>query len=859
MLRLLRQISLRQLRASWGRSSLVVGGIATGVSLIVAIQIINTSVLTNFRQTLETIAGPAALQVTLGVGEIGFPEDVLEVVRADRDVVAAVPLVMGTVALASDPADTLQLFGADLTSEEDLERYQVKLTTDRRGILSSLNDPKWIALTASYAGPRNLRLGERLRLSTPQGIQDLTLRGLLEAEGLGQVFGGRMALMDLPAAQLLLSKEGRLDQIDLLLRPEADVETMQGRLAAVLPAQLTVSRPAQRAALYDNTLRSFQWMLTGLSLLCLVAGVYIIYNTASTGAVHRALVIAGLKSIGADAGQLFRLLMLEALVLGLMGAGIGIPIGIALARLLTGMVAESMGVIFQLRFAIERLAIPLPQLLLIGGLGVAAALFASRFAARRVTALDPLQVMRADPSSLGARVSPQRLVLWWLALVLVASAALLLEVRFKSIAWGNFGSTLWFASSVVIAIPLVTSLGAILSRSLRRLAPAEGSVAAESLLRSPMRTGVTVAAVTLILTVAITLRSMAVSHRESVRSYFIEGFLSSDLAVTAVVTEGGWLESPLPGELVAELRSIPGIRTVEAIRIFPGHLYRGQRIAIAGATDGLFDPERYPAWWYRAGDPAQAAEALRAGQGANVSASFADRFGVQLGDRIELDAPTGKVSLRVVGVVPDYISDRGAVAVSSRLLADRWQDASVNRIHVFVDTGVPTETVRRLILERLSSRHRLKVLTMSEGVAYLADKIDRAYAFTYAIQLLIVVVTVAGVFDLLLASIWERRRELALWRVIGAAEGTIRRSVVLESATIGMLGSVLAVPVGLVTAWTWVGINYRYLLGYYVDVHFAFGTALWCILLALVMTVVAGYLAARHATRQPVLEGIQVQ
>src|ERR1043165_9704432 len=113
MFRLLRQISLRQLRASWGRTSLVVGGISTGVSLIVAINVINASVLENFQDTIELIAGPAQLEVTLGVGEVSFPESVARDVGKDRDVAAAVPLVLGVLAFADDPSETLELFGAD--------------------------------------------------------------------------------------------------------------------------------------------------------------------------------------------------------------------------------------------------------------------------------------------------------------------------------------------------------------------------------------------------------------------------------------------------------------------------------------------------------------------------------------------------------------------------------------------------------------------------------------------------------------------------------------------------------------------------------------------------------------------------
>src|SRR5262249_4787140 len=137
--------------------------------------------------------------------------------------------------------------------------------------------------------------------------------------------------------------------------------------------------------------------------------------------------------------------------------------------------------------------------------------------------------------------------------------------------------------------------------------------------------------------------------------------------------------------------------------------------------------------------------------------------------------------------------------------------------------------------------------------------IDEAYACTAAIQLLMVVVTLAGVFDLLLADLWERRRELALWRVIGADDRVVRRSVVIESATIGALGAVLGLVVGGGTTWMWVRLNYRHLLGYDLDLHFAVGTTIWFVALVLVATTAAGWVAARHATRQPILEGIQVE
>lgn len=202
MLRLLRKVSCRQLRANWGRAFLVVGGIASGVALIVAVNVVNTSIVENFRRTIDLVAGPAQLEVTLGVGELGFEESVVDTVRADPDVTAAVALVRGTVSLADHPEDTLQLFGADLVAEEDLDRYQIT-TADRGQVLRALDDPSSILVTEQFAAERQLQVGQALRLSTPEGIRELTIRGLLRAEGLAAAFGGHLAVMDLPAARRL--------------------------------------------------------------------------------------------------------------------------------------------------------------------------------------------------------------------------------------------------------------------------------------------------------------------------------------------------------------------------------------------------------------------------------------------------------------------------------------------------------------------------------------------------------------------------------------------------------------------------------------------------------------------------------
>lgn len=860
MLRLLRQISLGQLPALRGRALLVIGGVAVGTTLIVAVDLVNRSVLDGFEMRMREIAGPADLTIQLGIGEIGFPEEIADSLSDGDEVAAAVPMVRGTLELlvAASPASgiVLHLFGVDLVAEQALARYGTRLVTERRDASEALVDIRSIFLSERVAADHGLSVGDTVRVSSPRGFVTLTLRGLLEPQGFARAYGGDVAVMDIAAAQWLLDKEGRVDQIDVLLADDVDPAVAALRISRRLPETLRVSSPEIHLADYASVVSSFQAMLSALSLLCLVTGIYVIYNTTTTAAIQRTPTMAELRLLGASRGMLYRLMLAESFVLGALGSLLGAAVGVPLARLLAGTITGSMGVIFQLRFPFEHLAVDGARLAWLIIAGVVTAVFASAFAARRMSGLDPLAQLRGGVDAVPAQPSSTRLVAWWAVLLAVSICAFVLEDLYHSIAWGNFGSTLWNASVIVIATPIVMAVAAPGTEALSRLGGAAGRVAAASVFRAPARTGVTTAAIALILTIATILSSLVLSCRESLRSYF-EGVLRADLTVSAVTTEGGWLETPLSRSLAFELEAIDGVAAVETARGLSGQVYRDTRIGILALSDGLFDASRVPGGWHRQGDPFEAEGALIGGSGALLSESLSDRFDLNLGDVIELDSPRGVVDLDVVGVVPDYLSDRGSVILHRDVLSQWWSDESVNRLLVSVAPSADPAVVRGRILRELGSRYRLKVLELRDLLAYHTGLIDEAFAVMNSVQLLIVIVAIAGILDLLVSRIVERRRELGVWRLIGANHRLLRNSVVLEATTIGLIGIVLGLLTGLVTAWLWVRVHFRELLGYYVDFHFAGGAAAWYALLVLVMSLLAGYLAASGAIRLPLLEAIR--
>lgn len=856
MLRLLRQVSLRDYRAATGRLALMIGGIAIGVALIAALGIINASVLSNFRASLERAAGKAALQVVLGTGEIGFDEGLVAVAERDPGVANAFGMVRGTLVADDGSGEVLQLFGVDLVSEA-IDSYDVAVVGEDVDELELLNDPTSVLLTEDYARRRGIAVGDRVAFAGPTGVQRLHVRRLLRAEGLATIFGGNLAVMDLPAAQRLLAKEGRVDQIDVLVRSDRATEGVRARLEDALPDSLTVMRPASRGERFERVIGAFQAMLDGLSLLCLLAGVFIVYNTSATAVTQRARDLAVLIAVGAERGAILGLVLLEALLIGAIASAIGIAVGVGLARVLLHLVAQSMGVIYQARFPVEAFTVTWGALAWFLFVGTSSALVAALVPAWKASRLDPLELMKPDFREKLAITAPNRLLLLaGGAIVALSLVSVWVEHATRSVVWGNVGASLWYLAAVILSIPLMSAVCGVLQTVLPRLFGLEGRMAVESLTRSPGRTGVTTAVIGLSLTVALAVSSVALSFRESERNWFI---LTGDLIVSSLATEGGWLESPLSPVVGERIAALPGVERVESYRVLQGQEFREGRIAMVAVTPGFIDTPQFRRQFV-AGDPDAAIAAVRDARGVVVSDNLADRFDLALGERLMVPTPAGTMPFEVLGIVSaDYSGDQGSIILSREQLAALWGDRQVSHFNVFLASGTAIDAVRAGILGALGDGFRVKVLTVGQTLAYHQGMVDRAFVFTYAIQLLVVAVTLAGIFDLLTTQIIERRQEIGIFRAIGADEPRIRRAIRLEALVIGLSGALLGTLLGVVTSLLWVRVNFRILIGYILEFHFPALTAIWCMVLAGTVAVIAGQLAARRALQAPVLESLRYE
>jgi putative ABC transport system permease protein len=273
---LLTRVSLPHLRHHAARTGLTVLGTTLGVAAMVATTSVTDAVFDSFRHSVEVTVGRA--QLTLTNAGSGMPEELIDEVRAVGGVAAAAPLVEGFVMVPGEAGEMLAVFGLDLLGDEQREAQVPRAALEIPDEVLFVSRPDSVVLTRSFASARRLGIDSRLAVLAPGGARELVVRGLVDDVGPATLFGGVVALMDLPAAQRLLQQEGRVDRIDVRVTDGVSAQDVRQGLVARVAGRVRVEDSTVHGAGATDLLFSVRVMLSIAALVAVVVGFFLIYH-----------------------------------------------------------------------------------------------------------------------------------------------------------------------------------------------------------------------------------------------------------------------------------------------------------------------------------------------------------------------------------------------------------------------------------------------------------------------------------------------------------------------------------------------------------------------------------------------------
>ncbi len=746
-------------------------GVACGVAAVVGMTLSAQTALKSFSKAIEFLRGKATHSIQRPVGPM---EDHLLVNLArDPAVEWFSPVIDRQLSLIQ--GGQVRLLGIDPFLDRTLrpEIAQVEWLDKKAAVseklLSFLTDERSVFVDHS--------LKEEIGITIEKTID--TTRGPLHVKGsFPNPSAEPLMIMDIGHAQKLYQIQGFVDRVDLILSDEPGFISRWNK-------GFLVQSSRQRGETFSGMLRAFRLNLEALSLLALLVGVFLIYNTAMFTVISRRRDTGILRSLGAKRSEILAAFLTEIFILGILGGGLGGLIGYFLTHLLTGLIGSS---ISNLYFFLKPEPVVWSSWIPMAGilLGCSASLLGGILPLLDLIRTDPVKALSgriASPQSVSKvkKVAMGGLIVLLISLMLFLLPGTHVYIGFAGVFGFVMGVSLLTGTFLLTLYPGVKKI-------LRSIGGLPGKVAAGNIRRNLGRTGVAIAAFMISLSMSIGLGVMIGSFRQSL-IWWMDTQIRGDLYI------GKILEAEVPEDFFEELKKIEGLGGVHPYRNVQT-LFRNTSINISAVDTVVL--EKYARFgWLKGGK--ENWEPVKKG-GVIISESFSRRFGVKTGDTITLEGRQGPVDFKVGALFYDYTTEHGLVMMDRSTYLETFGDRTLNNIGIFIEPDNPRKFELLQEVRRRAEARGLPVLTGGQLHQEILDVFDTTFAITRSMRVIAIVVAFFGIAGALLTLFIERTREFGIYRSLGFSTRQVAKMTLMEGLGMGMISFLLSMAVGTVLA-----------------------------------------------------------
>ena len=725
-----------------------------------------------------------------GTTEASFDESLLGKVKALPDVQAAIGGV------ASDSAQFIKdgkaiAYGGAPNLGFSVDPTQPKFNSLSL-VLGAWPGTNEVVVDKSTADKEDFTVGQTIGVQAEGPVIPMKISGIVKFGSVSSIGGATLAGFDLRTAQRLFEKEGKLDQIRVAAKPGVSPAKLIAQIKTILPPNTEVrtgtAQAREDAKDTDQFISFLRYFLLAFGLIALFVGAFVIVNSLSITIAQRTRELATLRTLGASRRQVRLSVVLEALVMGVLASIVGLFLGLGLAKGLfslfdaVGFTLPNNGILLETRTVIVSLL-----------LGIVVTLIASFFPALRATRVPPIAAVREGAELPHGRFHRFR----------TPFAALLTAVGFALLILGLFshgtstvlillilGTLLVFVGVAMLSAPFIPALSGVLGWPATKIGGAAGQLARDNARRNPQRTASTAAALMIGLALVTLVATLAAGITASFRGA-VNDIFTSDFAITA---QNNY--SPIPISVGEAAAKAPGVTAAGSVRTGDSLVF-GSRQFTTAVTPGAKDVMTID--WTQG---SQEVMANLGADGAFVDKGFADDHNLKLGSQVPLTFVTGKTkTFTVKGIFdpPTGGSPFGPVTIS----AATWdaQNPQPKDLYTFVKIAGGENDANRAALEKsLTGYPNAKVQTRQEFIDNQISGLNSVLNILYVLLALSVIVSLFGIVNTLVLTVFERTREIGMLRAIGLTRRQTRRMIRHESVITALIGAFVGIVLGLILA-----------------------------------------------------------
>lgn len=714
-----------------------------------------------------------------------------------------------------------------------------------------------IALESDALTRSGLAVGDTTHLVVQGSPAEVTVVG--EFSYGTSMAGATLVGMDPAWLMGVAAPDGQVAQIEVIVTAPATaahVEEVKREIADVLPDGVRVQTRDQAVdeqnAYVESILGFVSTFLLVFVVLAMFVGSFIIMNTFAMSVRQRQKEFALLRAVGASPGSVFRTVLLQALVIGLVGSLVGVAVGAGILRLLMA--------------GMESLGMPLPggvpltgPLVAVSvGAGLLVTVVGALLPARDAALTAPVEAMRdvsgAREKSLVVRTVTGALLL---SAGLAATAAAWtqdgLDQRRWVLAAGAAGVLIGLLLvSPVLARPVV----AVLGLPFRVLRPA-GRLAVRNISHNPRRTANTSGALMVGMALVCAGATLAASVNDSTADV-INDSMKADLIVQPTSTA---YTARLPADMVERITALDGVAATAPFTAVTASVLLPDGTQEPSVVVNVVEAATY-ASFYDLG--------VEAGSMGDLDADHVAAYastGLALGDEVVITGPAGTVQATVAAIIdpkgvtgsfyatPELAAAVGSWTGSVPTEADQVLDSPYG-MFLTLEPGADLDAVRTQVQDIVAPTYTYSVQDATDFSDQVGQQVNRVLAVLYALLGLSVAIAVLGIVNTLVLSVTERTREIGLMRAVGLGRAQLGAEIMTESVLTALYGTVVGGAAGVFLA--------AALRAVLEDEGLTTLSIPWDQLVAmLVLSVVVGMVAAvwpaLRASRLPVLDAIATE
>ncbi len=847
----LRGMFARKLRTALTAIAIVLG-VATVSGTYVLTDSINNAFHSIFYETRAgsdaVISGKSAFDITDGSGVTApaFDESLLPKVRNLPDVAAAEGQVNGTAQFIGKDGKAVVYGGAPnlgFSIANGASRFNpLKLVS------GTWPGPNEVVIDKSTASKENFDIGQIVGVQTVGPIQRLRISGIVKFGSVSTIGGATLAGFDLPTAQRLFGKKGELDEIAVAANQGVPEEKLAGEIRSILPPATQV-RTAQAQSQEDSKdtdsfISFLQKFLLGFGGVALFVGSFVIANSLSITIAQRTREFATLRTLGASRRQVLRSVILEALVIGVVASVVGLFAGLALALGLfalfeaVGFTLPNNGLTLETRTVVVALLV-----------GIGVTLLASLRPALRATRVPPIAAVREGASLPESRWARFRLPAA-LVLTAIGFAGLVVGLFVPDLGTGQIllfmlgGAVLVFMGIALLSVRLIGPFAWTLGWPATRIGGAPGFLARDNARRNPQRTASTASALMIGLALVTLVSLLAAGIVASFRGAVNDIWKNADYAITA---QNNF--SPIPVAASEAVAKVPGVTAVGNVRAGQSEAF-GKTIgttAVNPAAAQMFNLD-----WQ---EGSERTIATLGDDGAFVDKDYAKSHNLGLGSPVRLTFASGaQQTFSVDGIFdpPTGGSPFGRVTISAAAW-DRHTPDPENLYSFVLMRGGQTDANQAALEHALRQFPNAKSATRQKFIDNQISGLSSILNILYVLLALSVVVSLFGIVNTLVLTVFERTREIGMLRAIGMTRRQVRRMIRHESVITALIGAAIGIVLGIVLAMLLIArVDFLVL-------SIPVGQLIVFVIAAVVVGIVAAIFPARRAAKLDVLHALQYE